>query len=340
MIKNMCIISIVATVLAAVSCGNSRVVDSADSSGVDSSKTVVVPEFNADSAYAFVEKQCSFGARVPGTATHAATADWIEHKLNEYGADTVIVQRGTGIDAQGRKVPIRNIIAKYNAMATERLLLAAHYDTRPWADEDPDKSKHMTPIDGANDGASGVGVLLEISRQLSKQNPGFGVDILMTDAEDSGESAPDEADDATRARYDESWCLGTQYFARNLPYAPTQLPRQAILLDMVGGKDAVFPREYFSAQAAPAVVARISEVAASVGLQSRFPSTVGGAVNDDHLPLIAAGIPTADIIEIGHPQTGSFNPTWHTMADNMSNIDKSTLKAVGTVLLTIIYTNE
>lgn len=336
----MCIISLVATTLAVVSCGNSNTADNAGDTAPDSIGTIVVPEFNADSAYAFVEKQCSFGPRVPGSAAHAATAEWLEKKLAECGADTVIVQRATGIDATGREVPIRNILAKYNAKANDRLLLVAHYDTRPWADEDADISKHKTPIEGANDGASGVGVLLEVSRHLAKQNPGYGVDILMTDAEDGGLSAPDDADETTRARYDDSWCLGTQYFARNLPYAPVQVPRQAILLDMVGGKDAVFPREYFSAQAAPAVVARISRAAETAGLLQRFPATVGGAVNDDHLPLIAAGIPTADIIEIGHPQTGSFNPTWHTMDDNMTNIDKSTLKAVGTLILTLIYTNE
>ncbi len=327
--------AVAVSALLAGACGNKTASAAADVE--PSADTLSVPEFSADSAYAYVAWQCAAGPRVPGTQAHAATAAWLEGKLREFGADTVIVQTGDALDADGKHVPIRNILAQYNAGATERLLLLAHYDTRPWADEDPDPQAHNTPIDGANDGASGVGVLLEVARQLGMQNPGYGVDILMTDAEDSGKSAPDGADAETRAKYDDSWCLGTQYFARNLPYAAGKKPSQAILLDMVGGRNAVFPREYFSEQAAPGVVQRISDAAAKAGVADRFPTMVGGAVNDDHLPLIAAGIPAADIIEIGHPQTRSFNPTWHTLADNISNIDAATLGVVGSVILTLIY---
>lgn len=296
-----------------------------------------VPTFNADSAYVFVAHQIQAGPRIPGSAAHGAVADWLEAQVRAFGADTVIVQRTTMYNVDGSAVPVRNILAKYNQDATDRLLLLAHYDTRPWADEDPDPANHKKPIDGANDGASGVGVLLEVARQMGQRNPGTGVDILFTDAEDSGISAPEGADQATQERYDRSWCLGTQYFVRNLPYDAGHVPTAAILLDMVGGKDAVFPQEYFSMQAAPGLVKRIADAASAAGHSGRFPATVGGAVNDDHVPLIQAGIPAVDIIEIGHPATGSFNPTWHTLQDNLQNIDISTLNAVGATILTLIY---
>lgn len=340
MTRKLCISAIATAALLVGACSGkaaSASSASADISTSNADSTIAVPKFNVDSAYAYVAFQCNAGPRVPGSDSHAKTAAWIEQSLRKFGADTVIVQRGTMPDINGKSVAIRNILAQYNPDASERLLLLAHYDTRPWADEDPNPQAHNTPIDGANDGASGVGVLLEIARQLGAQNPGYGVDILMADAEDSGLSAPEDADEATRARYDDSWCLGTQYFARNLPYNPANMPSAAILLDMVGGHNAVFPREYFSAHAAPGVVQRISEAAVKAGYAERFPSAIGGAVNDDHLPLIAAGIPAADIIEIGHPQTQSFNPTWHTLSDNLSNIDPATLNAVGSVILTLIY---
>ena len=331
-------IAVAATALLMSACGSkSGSTSEAASSDGENAETVSVPAFSADSAYAYVARQTQAGPRVPGSAAHAATADWLEAQLRAFGADTVIVQRATMADAEGKQLPVRNILAKYNPDATNRLLLLAHYDSRPWADEDPDPANHSKPIDGANDGASGVGVLLEVARQLGLQNPGTGVDILFTDTEDSGLSAPEGADAATQERYDRSWCLGTQHFVRNLPYDAAHVPTAAVLLDMVGGKDAVFPQEYFSAQAAPALLQRVADAAAEAGHSGRFPATLGGAVNDDHVPLIQAGIPAVDIIEIGHPQTGSFNPTWHTLQDNLQNIDPATLGAVGETVLTLIY---
>jgi Zn-dependent M28 family amino/carboxypeptidase len=172
---------------------------------------------------------------------------------------------------------------------------------------------------------------------VGSKAPSVGVDILMVDAEDSGISAPDGASQQEQADTELSWCLGTQYFAQNLPYNNSNAPYAAILLDMVGGKDAVFKYEYFSYQSAQSLCEAVWTAAENAGFGSRFDKSIGGAVTDDHLHLIAAGIPSIDIIEIGHPQTGSFNPTWHTTNDNIDNIDTATLKAVGQKVINFIY---
>lgn len=213
----------------------------------------------------------------------------------------------------------RNIFGQYNPEATDRTLLLAHYDCRPWADEDPDPANHGKPVEGANDSASGVAVLLEIARQLNLNNPQKGIDILFVDAEDWGEEGDDD-----------SWAMGTRYFANN-PIIPGYSPSKAILLDMVGGKDAKFPVEYFSQQNAPELVNELWSTAALMGHGSRFPKKYGSAVTDDHVELIKAGIPAIDIIEY-NPQSG-FNPHWHTISDTIDNIDKNTLAAVGQTLL-------
>ena len=316
----------IAIMLIAVACGK------AQTSSSESSPSVIEErgEFSADSAYSFVASQVGFGPRVPGTAAHNLCREWLVAKLYEFGADTVMVV-GTETTAwDGTKLPVRNILAKFKGISQSRpLLLAAHYDTRPWADEDSDADARTKPFDGANDGASGVGVLLEIARNLGKEPAHVPVDILLTDVEDYG---------STHA--DGSWCLGSQQFADNLPYSPSAMPRWGVLLDMVGGRDAKFSREVFSLQVAPAQVQKIWDMAGRLGLRNRFPTSIGGAINDDHLPLSRAGIPTADIIESSNPQTGSFPPSWHTRADNLSNIDPSTLKDVGRVVLNVIYNEK
>lgn len=288
--------------------------------------------FNADSAYSYVAAQTAMGPRTPGSAAHAQCRRWMTAQLRSAGADSVWQQSGTMPSPTGKgTVQVNNIIGRFNTSAPQRVLLLAHYDTRPWADADPNPANHTRPIDGANDGASGVAVLLELARQFKIKNPAVGVDILMTDVEDSGSS--DEGADNT-------WCLGSQYFANNLPYPAGRLPYAAVLLDMVGARGAVFGKEYFSLQAAPQYVNQIWDTASALGLGSRFPANVAGAVNDDHIPLIRAGIPTVDIIEIGHPATGSFNPSWHTMADNLDGIDTQTLHAVGTAVSGWIYSQK
>lgn len=298
---------------------------------------VTVPAFNVDSAYAYVQQQVDFGPRVPESPANVACRNWLVSKLQGFGADTAYVQEGVMPNGRGGNVRLGNVFAQFHRDATRRILLLAHYDTRPWADNDPDAANHRMPIDGANDGASGVGVILELARSFAASLPAeTGVDVLFTDAEDSGISS-DNITDADAVASDLTWCLGAQYFAAHLPYRAGAMPRAAVLLDMVGAGDARFGQEYFSRQAAPALVDRVWQTAAQAGHADRFVNGMGGAVNDDHLPLIQAGIPTIDIIEAANPQTGSFHPSWHTLADGMDNIDRATLQAVGATLNTFIY---
>lgn len=283
-------------------------------------------KFSADSAYKFVKEQVEFGPRVPGTRAHAECHDYLVDKLSRYGA-AVSLQDTMMRTSEGKQIMVKNILGRYNQSAPRQIMLLAHYDTRPWADQDADPAKHNVPIDGANDGASGVAVLLEIARNASDLPDDCGLMLLMVDAEDSGSYDGD----------DRTWCLGSQAYADAVIRGEMPRPAYAILLDMVGGNQAVFPREYFSQYYAPAVCNLITKGAEATGNGSRFPSKVSGAVNDDHCYLIEAGIPTADIIDAANPLTGSFPATWHTMDDNLSNIDLNTLGAVGEVISWIVY---
>ncbi len=287
---------------------------------------IAAPEFCGDSAFRNVERQVAFGPRIGRSEAHELCAAWLASELKRYGADTVTLQQ-TDLEDFG---PMTNIRATFNAAAPRRVILLAHWDSRPMADEDPDSANHTKPIDGANDGASGVGVLLELARLMGEQKPEIGVDILFVDAEDAGTSG----DDA-------SWARGAQYFADNMPYGIAEpMPDYGILLDMVGGRDARFPRELFSEANARVLNSRLWNLAKRIGLDNRFIDAHGGAVTDDHLPLLRAGIPTIDIIETNNPQTGSFNPTWHTLDDNIDNIDATTLGDVGKLITALIYSEK
>ena len=274
--------------------------------------------FSVDSAYAYLKHQVDFGPRVPNTEAHRKTADWLVSELTRHGA-SVKEQRADLKAFDGTMLHARNIFGQFNPQADNRILLLAHYDCRPWADEDPDPAKRTQPVDGANDGASGVAVLLEVARQLGAENTNKGIDILFVDAEDWGEEDNDE-----------SWAMGARYFANN-PIVEGYAPSEAILLDMVGGKGAKFPVEYFSQQNAPALVGSLWNIASDLGYGSSFPYRIGSAVTDDHVELIKAGIPAVDIIE--YNQNGGFNPHWHTSTDNLDNIDPNTLKTVGDVVM-------
>lgn len=283
------------------------------------SASAVAPEsarFDADSAYSYVRRQVLFGPRVPNSDAHAKTASWLESELKRHGAE-VTLQKDKVEAYDGTLLPMTNIMGSYRPEKSDRLLLLAHYDTRPWADQDPDKGNRDKPIDGANDGASGVGVLLETARMLGEHKPDIGIDILFVDCEDYGNEGDDD-----------SWALGAKYFATH-PIKPGYRPGKAILLDMVGGKGAMFPAEYFSRQNAPDLDDSIRLAAAQAGHGSMFPLKTGGAVTDDHVELIKAGIPAVDIIDY---RESGFCPTWHTISDNIDNIDKETLRAVGETL--------
>ena len=220
-------------------------------------------------------------------------------------------------------------VEEYSARGC-RVLLLAHYDTRPWADQDPVEANRRRPVPGANDGASGVAGLLEMARLMAQKTPGVGVDLLFVDAEDSGNSGDTSVDE-------ESWCLGTQQWVTAMPYGSDSRPVFGILLDMIGGRDARFHREYFSDLQAKAVVDLVWQTASRAGLSDRFPDERGGAITDDHIYINRAGIPCIDIIENRNAETGSFNPTWHTVADDTAAIDPQTMADVVQVVANTIY---
>lgn len=296
--------------------------DASDSSAVEETVHAARPAFSADSAYAYVARQVRFGPRVPNSAAHDLTADWLAAELKRHGAG-VTLQKGDLTAFDGTILHATNIMGSYNPDSQNRLLLLAHYDTRPWADEDPDPANRNKPVPGANDGASGVGVLLELARIFGENNPGMGVDILLVDCEDYGQTQDED-----------SWALGTRYFVEKTVNAGYR-PQAAVLLDMVGARGAVFPAEYYSREAAPALDDAMRNAAERAGHGSRFPRVYGSAVTDDHLELLKAGIPAIDIID--YREGKGFSPTWHTLADDLPDIDRESLRAVGETLLEYIY---
>jgi glutaminyl-peptide cyclotransferase len=294
------------------------------------------PLFDPDSAYAFIARQVEFGPRVPGTAAHRACGDWLVAKLKGYGA-SVIEQNASVTAFNKQKLPLRNIIASWNPEAKARILLFAHWDTRPFADKD-EQRKHE-PIDGANDGGSGVGVLLEIARHLALSqaggtSPALGIDILLTDVEDYGQ--PSGAMTMDESSID-TWALGAQYFAKN-PHVPGYTARFGILLDMVGAHDAKFYQEALSMQYAPAIVRKVWKTAEQIGHGDRFIQETRYFVGiDDHVPINRQlRIPSIDIIQYD-PATNAFGHYWHTHADNMDIISTETLNAVGRTVMEVVW---
>lgn len=283
-------------------------------------------KFSADSAYAYVKRQCDFGPRVPGTDAHRLCGDFIVNTLKRFGA-TVIEQTGKVKTFDGVTLDLRNIIAQINPDADSRILLLAHWDCRPWADKDPDEAKRRTPVMGANDAASGVAVLLEIARAMQEHAPNIGVDIMLVDAEDWGDDEGGNED---------SWALGTQYWTRNM-HQQGYRAMYGILLDMVGTKHATFFQEYYSMIYAPAVVREVWRIAAALGHSRYFINKPGGGITDDHVPVNKAGIPCIDIIDMRMDSQYGFFEGWHTTDDVMHHIDAATLEAVGETVLTLIY---
>ncbi|QJB40850.1 M28 family peptidase [Chitinophaga oryzae] len=283
---------------------------------------VPVPAFNADSAYAYTAKQVSFGPRIPNTPAQQHCADWMISTLKQW-ADTVYVQRTTVEGPNKEKLPCINIIASFNPAAKQRVLLLAHWDTRPWADEDAFDKKGK--LDGADDGASGVGVLMETARQFRAHKPEAGVDILLVDVEDYGVKDNEN-----------SFCLGTQYWAKN-PHIKGYKANYGILLDMVGGRGSQFYMEGSSQQYAYGPMKMFWDVANQLGYSDYFRYEKNGSyITDDHIYVnTMANIPTFDII--AWQASGNFAPHWHTQGDNMSVIDTRTLKAVGQTILQVIY---
>ena len=291
----------------------------------------IVPKFSADSAYEYVRAQCDFGPRVPGTEAHGLCLNYFVEQFKRFGADTIIVQEGESVIYDGTKKPIRNVIASYGVANTNRIMICAHWDSRPFADNDIDSSNRHKPILGANDGASGVGVILELARQLGQQKAEIGVDLILFDLEDWG--APDWAQSTL---VDGGWALGSKYWSSR-PHIPGYQAQFGILLDMVGAKGAQFYREHFSEYYAGWVVDKVWGKASELGLDQVFVNQRGGGVTDDHVNVIRAGIPCIDIIQYQPNSYSSFGDYWHTQNDDMRNVDRSTLDAVGRVLMEIIY---
>ncbi|MCM1029224.1 MAG: M28 family peptidase [Pseudoflavonifractor sp.] len=330
MIHHICLNIIAAAAMMLGSCSGRPGAKASEATPPEVTKeSAFMPAFDADTAYGYVARQVEMGPRVPGSQSIAQCGKWIESELRRHGVDTVVVQLAETEDPRdpSRQLPIVNILGRYNLGAKTRVMLVAHYDTRPVADEETDPAKASKPIPGANDGASGVGVMLEVARQLAKANIDVGVDLLFVDLEDSGTSGDDT-----------SWCKGSTYFAEHLPYkSASEMPQAAIVLDMVGGRGARFHREGFSQYYNPALVARVWDSARRTGNANYFPTEDGAPILDDHLPLLRVGIPAIDIVESRSEATGGFPPTWHTHDDDLKNIDPSTLKAVGQTIIHFIY---
>ncbi len=292
---------------------------------------VFVPDFNADSAYYYVKKQVDFGPRVPNTQPHKQCANYLESKLKELGAE-VIVQNGTVIAYDGTNLFIKNIIGQFNPENKNRILLFAHWDSRPFADHSENPELRDFPILGANDGASGVGVLLELARNFNNNAPKIGVDIIFFDAEDYG--TPDHKNLPHKA---DTWCLGTQFWAKN-KHVKDYYARYGILLDMVGAPNAIFTRESFSMYYASWLVDKVWETGTRLGYSNYFDYTETNPITDDHEYVNKlANIPSIDIIQYDPATSTHFGAYWHTENDNMDNIDKSTLKAVGQTVMHVVY---
>ena len=297
-------------------------------------KYIPTPEFNSDSAYSYIQKQVDFGPRVPNTETHTACASYLAEKLRAYGAE-LIVQEATVKAFDNTPLKIKNIIAQFNESNPNRILLFAHWDTRPFADYCEEPERRDEPILGANDGASGVGVLLEIARQIYKTTPNIGVDIILFDAEDYGQ--PEHHNLSYKK---DTWCLGTQYWAKNL-HNPQYYARYGILLDMVGAKNATFTREGISMFYASSIVDKVWNIAAKLGYSNYFSFEKTQQITDDHLYVNQlANIPSINIIQHDNTTETNFGAYWHTHNDNMDIIDKNTLKAVGQTVLEVVYTEK
>ncbi len=315
-------------------CGNSKNSQTTAGTKAETRSNVEVPAFHADSAYQYVKTQCDFGPRVPGTQAHRDCGEYLVQKLKQFGAK-VYEQPADLIAYDNTILKARNIIASYNPDNRRRVLLCAHWDSRPYADEEKDKAKQQKPILGANDGASGVGVLLEIARQLQQKAPAIGIDIILFDAEDYGIPT------FYRGNYKpDTWCLGSQYWGR-MPHVSNYNARFGILLDMVGGRGATFYQERFSQRTAGKYVKKIWEAAHRIGFGSYFPKESGTEVTDDHLYVYQLRqIPCVDIINYDPNSDTGFGDFWHTHADNMDIIDPATLQAVGQTVLEVIYNEK
>lgn len=285
---------------------------------------VTFPEFDEKRAWELCAAQVAFGPRVPNTKSHADCLDWIKKELSAQ-VDTTFTQSFSRT-VYGRRWDLSNVIGQINPSNPQRILLAAHWDSRPRSDEDTNYANYNKGVPAANDGGSGVAVLLELARVFHKQRPEVGIDLVFFDGEDIGYKTDGEM-----------FCIGSRYFAQNFPL-PIR-PRYAIVLDMVGDKEARFLKEQGSVESAPTLVDKIWQLG-RVHAPDYFVPELGNGVTDDHRPLIEIGIPAIDIIDmelIGNQSTDPRRHYWHTQYDTMDNIGERTLFSVGTVLSHLVY---
>lgn len=306
--------AIVSVLLAVAACGDGERGEFASGGGSDGPGEI--PDFNAAAAYQLLERQVGFGPRVPGTEGHRRQLEWMTEHLR-VRADTVILEPFTHVTDGGDTLHLTNVFARFRPQAEDRVLLLAHWDSRPTADSATDPEDRDQPIPGANDGASGTAVLLQMADVLSSHSPPIGVDILLVDGEDY----------ATGDMF-----LGSKHFAAHR--AAGYRPLYGILVDMVGDRSPTFPIEPNSQNYAPSVVRRVWRTARELGYGGIFVERVGPAIQDDHIPLNEAGIPTIDIIDFEY---GPGNRYWHTLEDDLQHTAPEGLDAVGSVLTALIY---
>jgi len=304
----------------------------ADSTSMKMPK-VEIPSFNKDSAYAYIVAQLAFGPRVPGTPAHEKCADYITGRLKSWCRD-VIIQKCRMAAFNGKMLDGKNIIASWKPELKNRIILCSHWESRPWADHDPDPKNRRKPVDAANDGASGVGVLMEVARHFNMKEPSVGIDIVLFDLEDYGPPQDESTGN------DKWWGLGSQYWAQN-PHKKGYSARYGILLDMVGAPGATFLLEGISQQNAGDVQQKVWDIANRIGYSSYFLYEKGGLVTDDHIFIMKyLNIPVVDLIHLDKTTDSGFYPYWHTTHDNLAEIDANTLKAVGQTLLTVAYEEQ
>ncbi len=288
--------------------------------------TLLSPDFNADSAFAYTKVQVDFGPRIPSTKAHADCANYLIDKFKSFGG-TVFVQNGAVKTYDGKSHQLKNIIAAFNPDKTKRVLITAHWDARPFSDQDPDSAAKTKAFDAANDGGSGIAVMLEMARQIQKKSPEIGVDFILWDIEDYGKANDESVNETT-------WCIGSQYWVSNPPVKGYQ-PMYAINLDMVGGGNAQFTQDEISRKYAPNIVKKVWDIGNEIGYSAYFLNIPSGSLIDDHFWVNKAGIPCIDVIH--YSDASGFYLNWHTQLDNLNNIDKNTLKAVGQTMLETIY---
>jgi glutaminyl-peptide cyclotransferase len=294
--------------------------------------------FSGDASLAYVRTQLDFGPRVPGTPAHRRTGDWIIAQMKTR-ADTVVVQSWSHVTAKGDTLPLRNILARINPTATQRVLYLTHWDTRPTADEDMNLGNKNLPIQGANDGASGVALLMGIADALKKTKPLYGVDLLFVDGEDYGSFDGYNADSALAKHYDV--LIGSTYFANHLP-SPDYRPMFGVLFDMIGDRNLQIDQESNSVNAAPEVVSRVWSMADDLGYGKYFINADRGGVTDDHVPLLKRGLRVIDVGDFDYCSDGTVgcepgpNNLHHTIQDTFDKVSARSLQIVGDVAVALV----